>query len=83
MKFVNLATILFSVMFLAGCSYAEKFEHSDEYKSAKPSIKEITVPENLSSKNVENYYPVPTIDANNVGSSKVTVLPPGSSLIKK
>ena len=79
MKGIKLYLIISAAFVLVGCSYAKKLDHSDEYKTAAPSIKPIDVPQNLKVQNGEAYYPIPAI--NSVYSkANVSIIPPGSAL---
>lgn len=73
--------MIVSGMLLTGCARIDRYANPNDYRSVK-SVPPLTVPSGLSSKQFEDYYPVPQLPYPS-DRSTTSILPPGSSLIKK
>ncbi|MCL5261575.1 MAG: hypothetical protein M1561_07930 [Gammaproteobacteria bacterium] len=85
MRYFRLILLLGSCIFLVCCSNTalyQRLERSDAYKKTQDFAKPIVVPPGLSSGAIEDFYPVPALPKNAKGNN-VSILPPGSSLVKE
>lgn len=82
MRRINLFVVSILTIFFAGCSAFSKLDRTDDYKYAQPDEKEIAIPTDLSSKNIETFYKVPAVGTS-APKAKASIEPPGSSIDKK
>jgi uncharacterized lipoprotein len=81
MNKINIIVVSVLSLLLVACSNLKKYDHREEYKNVAPEQREIRLPQDLSSKNMETYYKIPAIK-NKSYPNRVSIIPPGSSLEK-
>lgn len=76
MKYLKFEFIAIGVLLLAGCG-TSNYESSKEYQEAVSHSKSLAIPSDLNKSAIEDVYQVPKVN-NGMGSSDVSILPPGS-----
>jgi len=74
--------ILSALVLLAGCSVFSNPTERDTFKSEATSTKPLTIPEDLNSTQVKDYYPLPKIEKPFKETGTISIIPPGSNIKK-
>jgi len=80
-QFKILVCFLLAAFLLTACSFHKK-EQTNLHQSNVKNTKPLVIPDNLSSKEMEDYYPLPQLEAQ-PPSVPVSMAPPGSMLAKQ
>jgi uncharacterized lipoprotein len=74
-----------AVLGVAACSTVNRYgflkDETQSYQKAVPAERAIVIPQNLSSRTIEDYYEVPS-PANEANSTTPPIAPPGSSFVQ-
>jgi uncharacterized lipoprotein len=82
-KFSKLILITLSSIFLSACSIMDKSDYATDISKKATTAHYIMLPADMKSSKIESYYPIPKLTAaQQKYPTKVSVVPPGSSLAK-